>query len=516
MAECKRRALISVSDKTGVVDLARQLVKRGWEVISTGGTARTLQGAGVAVKEVQQITGFPEILEGRVKTLHPRIHGAILARFDRDDHRRQMKEHGICPLELVVVNLYPFVQTIARKGVTLEEAVESIDIGGPAMIRAAAKNFAHVTVVVEPVQYPLIIEELDRSGSVAAATRFELARRAFAHTARYDAVISGYFLQQAEPAGDNFHPTMNLELTKIQDLRYGENPQQKACFYAETGHPFGLASMRQLQGKELSFNNLNDLNAAWELVQEFEQTAVVALKHTNPCGVGVADTMGEAYARAYAADPVSIFGGIVAANRPVDGATAGEMVKIFLEAVAAPGFDEEALEIFKQKKNIRLLELDPEQSRREKFDLKKVAGGMLLQTIDRQPVKLEEGTAVTERQPTAGELEDLTFAIKVVKHVKSNAIVVAAGSQTLGVGAGQMNRVGAARIALEQAGEKARGAVLGSDAFFPFPDTVEEAAKAGITAIAQPGGSIRDQESIDVCNRHGMAMVFTGRRYFKH
>ncbi len=516
MTKPNRRALISVSDKTGVVDLARELEKRGWEIISTGGTARTLQGAGVAVKEVQQVTGFPEILEGRVKTLHPRIHGGILARFDREEHRRQMEEQGICPLELVVVNLYPFVQTTARVGVTLEEAVENIDIGGPAMIRAAAKNFAYVTVAVDPSQYPLIIEELDRYGTVSRATRFKLAQCAFAHTARYDALIARYFLQQPELAGEIFPPVMNLALTRIQDLRYGENPQQEACFYAEAGRPYGLASAKRLQGKELSFNNLNDLNAAWELVLEFEQPAAVAVKHTNPCGVGIAPTIEEAYARAYAADPVSIFGGIVAVNHPVDAATAGEMIKIFLEAVVAPCFEEEALEILKLKKNIRLLELDPEQARRERFDLKKVAGGVLLQTIDREPVNLNEGTVVTDREPTGQEWEDLTFAVKVVKHVKSNAIVVAKRSQTLGVGAGQMNRVGAARIALEQAGEKARGAVLGSDAFFPFPDTVEAAAEAGITAIVQPGGSLKDQESIDACNRHGIAMVFTGRRYFKH
>jgi phosphoribosylaminoimidazolecarboxamide formyltransferase/IMP cyclohydrolase len=512
----KKRALISVSDKSGIVELARFLEERDWEIISTGGTSRILKEAGLTVRGVQEITGFPEFLEGRVKTLHPLIHGGILAKLEKEEHRRQLEEQGISPIELVVVNLYPFARTIAREETTLEEAIENIDIGGPTMVRAAAKNYAHVAVVVNPELYPLIIEELDRNGSISEHTRLQLAAEAFAHTAHYDAVVARYMHQLPQLGLDKFPHFFSLTFNKAQELRYGENPQQEAAFYVATGQPRGLAAARQLQGKELSFNNINDLDAAWQLVQEFKEPAVVAVKHTNPCGVGTGQTALEAYAKAYAADPVSIFGGVVAVNHPVDAALAGEMTRIFLEVVAAPSFSAQALSLFREKKDIRLLELNPGDPDGELFDMKKVSGGLLLQTIDRHPVDPREGKVVTRRAPTEEEWRELAFAMKVVKHVKSNAIVLAAGGQTVGVGAGQMSRIGAARIALGQAGPKAAGAVMGSDAFFPFPDTVEAAAAAGVTAIVQPGGSLKDQESIDACDRLNLAMVFTGRRYFKH
>ena len=512
----KRRALISVSDKTGVADLAGELIRLGFEIISTGGTARTLREAGLAVIEASGFTGFPEILGGRVKTLHPFIHAAILACPDREDQRLELKKHGIDPIELVVVNLYPFEQTIAREGTGHEDAVENIDIGGPTMLRAAAKNHAYVAVVVNPERYGPLLEELKNTGSVSAATRFSLAAEAFSHTAGYDTAIAAYFNARPE-AGVEFYPDhLNLSYSKRQNLRYGENPQQEAAFYVSSGMPGGLAAARQLQGKALSFNNLNDLNAAWDLVIEFDYPTAVAVKHANPCGVGSASVLHEAYDLAFQADPVSIFGGVLALNRPVDEATAQEMSKIFLEVIAAPKFTGEALAVLEHKKDIRLLELEPGREQRDQFDLKKIAGGVLLQTHDHHPVNVNEGKVVTKRTPTEEEWAGLSFAQKVVKHVRSNAIVVAGGSRTFGIGAGQMSRIGAARIALNQAGEKARGAALGSDAFFPFPDTVEEAAKAGITAIVQPGGSQKDQESIELCNRHGLAMVFTGRRYFKH
>jgi len=506
-----KRALISVSDKTGIVELARELNLLGWLIISTGGTAKALREAGVPVTEVEELTGYPEILDGRVKTLNPIIHGGILARMDQETHRRQMAENGIVPIDLVVVNLYPFAQTVARPGVTREEAVENIDIGGPTMIRAAAKNHTRVAVVVNPDRYAYIINEIKQSGGISLETRFELAVEAYAHTGHYDAIIADYF-----GGGSIFPENLTLPFTKVQDLRYGENPQQAAAFYAHSGKRTGLAGYRQLQGKELSFNNINDLNAAWELVSEFTETAVVAVKHANPCGVGTAASVFEAYKLAHDADPVSIFGGVLALNRPLDEDTAREMIRIFLEVVAAPAFSPEALAVMEQKKDIRLLQLEILPPAVDRLDLKKVSGGVLLQTLDTEPVDPALGKVVTRRAPNDAELQQMAFAQKVVKHVKSNAIVVVKSGQTLGVGAGQMSRIAAARIALAQAGEKAEGAVLGSDAFFPFPDTVEEAAAAGVTAIIQPGGSLKDEESIQACDRLGLAMVFTGRRYFKH
>ncbi len=512
----RRRALLSVSDKSGIVELAEALTYLEFEIISTGGTAKVLREAGLAVTEAAEVTGHPEILGGRVKTLHPSIHGAILARLDQEEQVAEINEHGIVPIEVIAVNLYPFEETIAREEVSLEEAVENIDIGGSAMLRAAAKNHKYVAVVVNPEHYGGIIDELKSSGQVSSKTRLKLAAEAYAHTAGYDAAIADYFRALPETGIGLYPDRLSLTFNKVQDLRYGENPQQEAAFYASAGSKEGLAAARQLQGKELSFNNLNDLNAAWELVGEFEKSAVAAVKHANPCGVGLALTQFEAYKLAYDADPVSIFGGVLALNRPVGAATAREMAKIFLEVIAAPGFNEEALKILKGKKDIRLLEIGQTEKIKKSFDLKKVAGGMLIQSVDNEPVDVTSGKVVTDRAPTEEEWEALNFAQKVVKHVRSNAIVVASSEQTLGIGAGQMNRIGAARIALKQAGEKAGGAVIGSDAFFPFPDIVDVAAASGITAIVQPGGSLKDDESIRLCNQRNIAMVFTGRRYFKH
>ncbi|MGI6097869.1 MAG: bifunctional phosphoribosylaminoimidazolecarboxamide formyltransferase/IMP cyclohydrolase [Dethiobacteria bacterium] len=512
-----KRALISVSNKDGLAFLAKGLKKLGIEVISTGGTARALRAEGLAVKEAESVTGFPEILGGRVKTLHPKIHAGILARRELEEHQKQLDEHGIEPIDLVVVNLYPFQETIAKEGVTLEEVIENIDIGGPAMLRAAAKNYAHVAVVVNPEHYASVIAELEEKGGLSEETRFQLAVEAFIHTARYDGAISNYLSGLGEQES-TFPASLTYSYKKVQDLRYGENPQQKAAFYQEYGADLAtVGKAKQLQGKPLSFNNLNDLNAAWEAVQEFNKPTVVALKHTNPCGVASAPTISEAYERAYEADPVSIFGGIIAANGEIDAQTAQKLTDIFLEVIVAPAFSKQALSILGSKKNLRLLTIPLNKTEQEKrYDLKKVSGGLLIQELDTAPVEEGEWKTVTEREPSEEEMLDLTFALKVVKHVKSNATVLAKGEQTIGIGAGQMNRVGAARIAIEQAGEKNRGGVLASDAFFPFKDTVELAAKAGITAIIQPGGSLRDKESIEACNKHGIAMIFTGRRYFKH
>jgi len=518
MDQKNKVALISVSNKDGILEFASQLDKRGWRIVSTGGTARLLEEGGLSVTKVSELTGFPEILGGRVKSLHPRIHGGILARRHLSEDQQDLDKQGIECIDMVVTNLYPFVETISREGVNWEEAVENIDIGGPAMVRAAAKNFRDVVVLVNPKSYEKVLEELDTSGDVSFATRSKLSAEAFAHTAEYDSFITQYLytLQEEENA---FPDSVILPFRKSQELRYGENPQQKAAFYKRAAAPEGtVATAYKLQGKELSFNNINDLDAAWELVKEFDETAVVAVKHANPCGVGMAKTVLDSYQKAYEADPVSIFGGIVAVNREIDAATANLMKEIFLEVVVAPSFEKEALEIFEAKPDVRLLTipLPNDKNQLEAWDYKKISGGMLIQEIDGGSAYPEESEVVTERAPTEEEIRALAFNQMVVKHVKSNAIVVGTSQQTLGVGAGQMNRIGSARIALEHAGEKARGAVLASDAFFPFSDTVEEAARAGVTAIIQPGGSLKDQESIDACNRHGIAMVFTRRRHFKH
>ncbi len=510
-----RRALISVSDKSGVVEFAKELCQMGVEIVSTGGTMKTLRAAGLPVTYVSDITGFPEIMDGRVKTLNPYVHGGILAIRDNEAHVAAMKEHGITGIDLVAVNLYPFRQTIAKEGVTLEEAVENIDIGGPAMIRAAAKNFAYVTVVVNPERYQTVVEELRQNGEVSDTTRMRLSQEAYSHTGEYDACIARYLAQRLD-GEDVFPGTLHGVWEKAQDLRYGENPHQAAAFYKERGAQSGLAAAQQLHGKELSFNNLVDLEAAYAVAADFPQPAAAIIKHTNPCGTGMGETLADAYRKAHSADPVSAFGGIVGLNREVDAETASELSAIFLEAVIAPSYTKEALDILSQKKNIRLLAAPlPKQGHKE-WDIKKVSGGLLLQEKDTQDLVESELKVVSKRQPTEDEWKQLRFAWTVVKHVKSNAIVVAADDKTLGVGAGQMNRVGSAAIALEQAGEAAKGAVLSSDAFFPFRDTIDTAAKAGITAIIQPGGSVRDEESIQAADEHGIAMVFTGMRHFKH
>lgn len=511
----QRLALLSVWDKTGIVDFARGLVEQGFTLISTGGTQRALAEAGLPVQGVSELTGFPEILDGRVKTLHPKIHGGILARRELPAHRQQLAEHGIAPIDLVAVNLYPFAATVAKAGVTLEEAIENIDIGGPTMVRAAAKNYRHVTVVVNPARYPEILKELAEKGETSEATRFALAVEAFNHTAYYDAVISRWLAARSQES-PLFPENLVLPYTKIETLRYGENPHQQAAFYREP-HPLPgtVATAKQLHGKALSFNNLNDLNAAWELVREFDEPAAVAVKHTNPCGVAVGPDLETAFTRAYECDPVSIFGGIVAVNRPLDARTAEKLSTIFLEVIIAPAYSEEALAILTRKKNLRLLEI-PLTKAEESFEVKTVSGGLLLQTVDSSAISAEGWRTVTAKQPTPRQLEDMVFGMKVVKHVKSNAIVLVKEGRTIGIGAGQMNRVGAAKIALEQAGEKAPGSVLASDAFFPFRDTVDAAAAAGVVAIVQPGGSVRDEESIQACNEQNLAMVFTGTRYFKH
>lgn len=522
--------MISVSDKTGVVDLARGLHELGVEVISTGGTAKALGEAGVPVTPISDVTGFPEILDGRVKTLHPKVHGGLLGRRDLEEHRRQMAEHGIAPIDLVAVNLYPFRATVSRPGVTLEEAVENIDIGGPSMVRSAAKNHRDVIVLVNPERYPEVLQALRERGDLAPERRLALAVEAFRHTAFYDAVIAEYLGGVAGRGWRSFPAELTLAFERAYPLRYGENPHQEAAFYRDPlGDGAVLAAAKQLQGKELSYNNLNDAQAAWALVKEFGDPAAVAVKHANPCGVATASSLAEAYRRAYAADPVSIFGGILAFNRTVDGETAMALADVFLEVIIAPGFSAEARDTLERKRNLRLLEVggapagggagaagaSPAPPARD-FDLRRIEGGLLLQGADAPGAAPHEWKCVTRARPEGRDLEELAFAWKVVKHVKSNAIVVAKGMQTLGVGAGQMNRIDAARIALRHAGERARGAHLASDAFFPFPDVVEEAAAAGIRAIVQPGGSVRDEESIRLADEKGLIMLFTGRRHFRH
>jgi phosphoribosylaminoimidazolecarboxamide formyltransferase / IMP cyclohydrolase len=509
-----KRALISVSDKTGVVEFAKQLDKLGIEIVSTGGTSKLLKEAGVNVTGISEVTGFPEIMDGRVKTLHPNIHSGLLAVRDNEKHMQQLAEHNITPIELVVVNLYPFKETISKPGTKFEDAIENIDIGGPTMLRSAAKNHAFVTVVVDAADYATVLEEIE-TGGVRDETRRKLAAKVFRHTAAYDALISQYLSEQA---GEDMPETYTVTYEKVQDLRYGENPHQEAAFYrAPLAAQGNMATAKQLHGKELSYNNINDGNAALGIVKEFNEPAVVAVKHTNPCGVGIGETIYEAYQKAYESDPVSIFGGIIAANRTIDKETALALKEIFLEIIMAPGFTDEALEILKAKKNLRLLELgDVSPKHSADYKLTSVEGGMLIQTEDVKQITQQDLTVATDRKPTEEEIQQLLFSWKIVKHVKSNAIVLCRDNMTIGVGAGQMNRVGSARIAIEQAGEKAKGSVMASDAFFPMPDTLEEAAKAGITAIIQPGGSIRDEDSIKVANKYGIAMVFTGVRHFKH
>ncbi|WP_010529611.1 bifunctional phosphoribosylaminoimidazolecarboxamide formyltransferase/IMP cyclohydrolase [Lentibacillus jeotgali] len=506
----KKQALISVSDKTGIADFAKGLAEQGYDIISTGGTLRAIQDAGIEAAAVGDVTGFPEMLEGRVKTLHPVIHAGLLAKRDNDEHNQQLSKRDITPIDVVVVNLYPFKQTLDQPDATEEDIIENIDIGGPTMLRAAAKSFRDVTPVVDPDDYNDVLQAI-QNDELDLTMRKKLAAKVFRHTAQYDALIAGYFTD------DVFPENYTITYEKVQTLRYGENPHQEAGFYkAPIESPMSLASARQLHGKELSYNNIQDANAALGIIAEYDKPAAVAVKHMNPCGIGMAADLNTAFSRAYDADPVSIFGGIVACNRTIDADTAEQLSGIFLEIVIAPAFTEEAFTTLTKKKNIRLLELKMDEATITSHKLTSVNGGVLVQDNDNKEICRNDLSFPTEKKPTEAELDDLLFAWKAVKHVKSNAIVLASDMQTLGVGAGQMNRVGAARIALEQAGDKTKGAALASDAFFPMPDTVEEAAKAGVTAIIQPGGSKRDQDSIDICNQYGIAMVYTGTRHFKH
>lgn len=515
MAKIKR-TLISVSNKKGIVEFAKELNKMGVEIISTGGTARALKEAKIPVIDIDKVTGFPEMLDGRVKTLHPKVHGALLALRGNKKHMEQIKKHKITPIDMVVVNLYPFAETIAKKGVTLEEAIENIDIGGPSMIRSASKNFASVVVVVDPADYKKIIAEMKKEkGTLLEKTKFELAQKAFGHTADYDTTIYNY-LAGKEAA---FKEELTLKFKKMADLRYGENPHQKAAFYIEKGSPAEtVARVKKLHGKELSFNNYLDLNAAWSLVSEFSPPSAVIVKHTNPCGTASAEDISTAYKTAFKCDPVSAFGSIVALNRNVDGKTAREINKIFVEVVIAPSFSREALKILTQKKDIRLLETGSRKMKAagQLKDYKRVSGGLLVQDLDVKKEEIKDYKVVTKRAPTKKEWEDLLFAWAVVKHVKSNAIVIAKNKKTLGVGAGQMSRVDSTEIALKKAGKGSQGAVLASDAFFPFRDAVDLAGKSGIKAIIEPGGSVRDEDAIAAANQYIMAMVFTGARHFKH
>lgn len=509
-----RRALISVSDKHGVVELGHRLTAIGYEILSTGGTYRVLQEAGVKATEVSEATGFPECFDGRVKTLHPAVHGGILARRDSEKHQREALKLGIEMIDLVAVNLYPFRETVQRTESTLEDIIENIDIGGPTMLRSAAKNYHDVIVLCDPADYEAVLEPLERGEGIPTDDRARLALKVFEHTAHYDAMIASFLAKTYRPEG--YGRTLTLPFDVVQPLRYGENPHQKAWFLRDALPAAGAATdFQQLHGKELSFNNLNDLNAAVRMVREFDGPAAVAVKHTNPCGVAVGHDLVTAYVKAHDADPVSIFGGIVAVNRKVDRETALEMSKTFLEIVVAPAFSEEALKVLTAKKNIRLLTLPTDQDFEDAYDLKRIEGGLLIQQVDAEPAEMAL-KVVTDRIPTETEMQDLRFAWSICRHVKSNAIVVAKGGVTLGVGPGQTNRVGAADIALNQAGENARGAVLASDAFFPFADSVESAAAAGISAVIQPGGSVNDDKVIEACNRYGIAMVFTDVRHFKH
>ncbi|MDD5509622.1 MAG: bifunctional phosphoribosylaminoimidazolecarboxamide formyltransferase/IMP cyclohydrolase [Dehalococcoidales bacterium] len=512
------RAIISVSDKAGVADFARVLSQLGFEVFSTGGTKKVLAEAGVPVKVVSDITGFPEILDGRVKTLHPMVHGGILARRDLASHMEELARNKIEAIDLVAVNLYPFVQTVAKEGVTLTDALENIDIGGPTMVRAAAKNFPGVIVVVDPADYPLILEELKR-GSIDLTERKRLAQKAFQHVAVYDTAIAQYLRQDT----DGFPDEMTVALKKRYGLRYGENPHQSAAFYAELSvgqKPTGITWAEQLGGKELSFNNILDADAAWGAVTDFAATTVSVVKHTNPCGLASHNDIAEAYRRAFSGDPVAAYGGIVAANRKVTLAMAKEMKAVFYEIVVAPEYEPAALELLKGKQGLRILlaELPPGYGEKEPsyLDLRRVKGGLLVQSSDSLPEGDVNLRMVTKRKPSEGEAADLLFAWRAVKHVKSNAILLVKDRMLLGMGAGQPSRIVSARIAREKAGEKARGSVLASDAMFPFSDVVEAAAECGVTAIIQPGGSIRDGDSIKAADEHDIAMVFTGVRHFRH
>ena len=508
------RALISVSDKRGVVEFAKALQELGWEIIATGGTMTKLRENGVNVINISDVTGFPEICDGRVKTLHPKVHGGLLGRRDLADHMAQLEANGIETIEMVCVNLYPFEATIAKEDVTMEDAVENIDIGGPSMLRSAAKNFRDVTVVCDPSDYDEVLRQIRENGNTELETRLKLSAKAYTHTALYDSHIATYMRKQA-----GLDEKLFLAFDEVQSLRYGENPHQQAMFYrAEKEVPYSVAYAKQLGGKELSYNNIQDANAALQIVREFDEPFAVGLKHMNPCGAAVGTDIKDAWTKAYEADKVSIYGGIVAVNRPLDGETAKLMKPIFLEIVMAPDFTAEALEVFATKKNLRLLKVNMEKSDKKQKQYVGVTGGLLVQDADLECKEITAEMCVTERKPSAEELADMNFGWRVVKHVKSNAIVVVKDGATVGVGAGQMNRVGSAEIALEEAkaAGHTEGLVLASDGFLPFDDTVEFASKYGVTAIVQPGGSIRDEDSIKKANEKGITMLFTGMRHFKH
>ncbi len=510
-------ALLSVADKSGLVDLASGLTDCGFSLISTGGTAKTLRQAGLDAREVSDLTGFPEMLGGRVKTLHPAVHGGILNRRTPED-LAELNAHGIEPIDLVVVNLYPFEATVARRDATLAQAIEEIDIGGVALLRAAAKNYAHVGVVCDPLTYPSVLAELRQHGSLRDATRRQLAYSAFAHTAAYDAAIASYLHRQGFSGKESAYPPfLRLAFDKVRDLRYGENPHQSAALYQERGADWsGLAAAKVLQGKELSFNNMVDLESAWTAAAEHSDPAIIIIKHANPCGAATAQSLAKAYELALACDPVSAYGSVIAANRVLDRDTAAAMGKLFIEAVVAPGYEPAALELLARKKDCRVVALEPPSAMPDMVDLRRLRGGLLAQSFDTSIDDPATWRTVTRRAPTAEEMRSLVFAWRVVKHVKSNAIVLVQGTATVGVGAGQMSRVDAVGLAVDEAGAKAGGSVLGSDAFFPFADGVERACQAGVTAFVEPGGSMRDQDAIDAADAAGAAMVFTGVRHFRH
>ena len=520
-----RRALLSVSDKTGLIDLARVLAGLGVTLISTGGTRKTLEAAGVSVQDISAVTGFPEILDGRVKTLHPLVYGGILAVRDNREHMATLNQHRIAPIDLIVCNLYPFEATVSRPGSTPEEIIEEIDIGGPTLVRAAAKNYRDVTILTDATQYPSIMDELRTGGgALSLETRKRLAAAAFAGIAAYDEAISGYFAGQVE--SEDFPPRLGLQFERRSPLRYGENPHQKAAFYVEPACSYGcVATAKPLHGKELSYNNLLDLDSALNLVREFAEPAAVVIKHNNACGAAVGSTLEEAFRKAYEGDPLSAYGGVLGFNREVDAATAQQITEPnrFVECIVAPRFSKEAFELLTTrptwKKSVRLLETGPLEdhgARAGALDFRRVDGGLLVQTRDQSTEDFARIQVVTRRAPTAQELADLRFSWLVCKHVKSNAIVLAQDGTVVGVGAGQMSRVDSVHLAVRKARERSRGAVLASDAFFPFRDNIDQAARAGITAVVQPGGSMRDQDSIQACDEHGLAMVLTGVRHFRH
>ncbi|HHU53433.1 MAG TPA: bifunctional phosphoribosylaminoimidazolecarboxamide formyltransferase/IMP cyclohydrolase [Clostridiaceae bacterium] len=518
----KKKALISVSDKTGLADLAKSLLDLDYEIISTGGTAKFLKDKDIKVTAVEEITGFPECFDGRVKTLHPKIHGGLLARRDLESHMQSAFDLGISMIDLVVVNLYPFAETMLKQADNMAACIEQIDIGGPAMLRSAAKNYNSVVVLTDVHDYQAVIHELETKGEVSITNKLRLAAKVFAQTAFYDSMIAEYLNSKIKPhAFDSINENSNLTLSyqKVADLRYGENPAQKAAIYSKA-IPLAnsLVEAKQLHGKELSYNNYADTDAAMAMVKEFSRPTVVAVKHSNPCGIASADSIEEAWQKAYQADPVSIFGGIIVQNRPVTKSEAEKMAKIFLEVILAPSFEPDALEVLMKRKNIRLLELpglaEPYPAGTQM--VKEIYGGILLQDYDQKSIESEEQQVVTKSKPEQADLPDYYFAMKVVKHVKSNAIVLIKNEQTVGIGPGQPNRITSANIAIKQAGELAQGSIMGSDAFFPFADTVEAAYKAGVKGIIQPGGSLRDQDSIDFCDQHDIPMIFTGARHFKH